>query len=134
MLMKLAPIFCIFSFFLFHCWIIFLTWKIQRPWESFLRRKWTWGCQRWELLSISSTFYTCIFCTEVFSLLRVWLWTKFRTKNACVKRWWNWHLLSRPNASKQPVDPNILWARISGNRDNGRPRSWESNSYLTWKK
>ncbi len=24
-------------------------------------------------------------------LLRVWLWTNFRTKNACEKRWWNWY-------------------------------------------
>jgi len=29
------------------------------------------------LLSISSTFYARIFCTKVFSLLRVWLWTNF---------------------------------------------------------
>ncbi len=25
-----------------------------------------------------------------FSLLRVWLWTNFRTKNVYVKCWWNW--------------------------------------------
>ena len=47
-----------------------------------------------QLLSISSTFYACIFCTKVFSLLRVWLWTNFRTKNARVRCWWNWMLVS----------------------------------------
>jgi len=43
---------------------------------------------------ISSKFYTPIFLYESklssFSLLRVWLWTNFRTKNARVKCWWNW--------------------------------------------
>ncbi len=41
-------------------------------------------------MSISSMFYVRIFHTKVFSLLIVWLWTNFRTKNAFVKCWWNW--------------------------------------------
>jgi len=43
--------------------------------------------------SISSTSYTHIFLTKVFSLLRVWLWTNFHTKNVRVRRWWNWRLV-----------------------------------------
>jgi len=52
-----------------------------------------WACRHcdWRL-SISSTFYVRIFCTKVFSLLRVWLWMNFSMKNAHVKYWWNWHL------------------------------------------
>jgi len=46
--------------------------------------------------SASSTFYARIFHTKVFwvffYLLRVWLWTNFRMKNAGVKCWLNWHL------------------------------------------
>ncbi len=37
------------------------------------------------LRSISPTFYECIFCTKVFSVLRVRLWMNFGTKNARVK-------------------------------------------------
>ncbi len=29
-----------------------------------------------------------------FSLLRVWLWTNFCTKNSCLKCCWNWQLVS----------------------------------------
>jgi len=51
--------------------------------------------------SISSTFYKCIFLYESllssFFLLRVWLWTNFRTKNAHVKCWWNWTVQSLKN-------------------------------------
>jgi hypothetical protein len=45
----------------------------------------------WHEVSISSTFYMGIFRTKVISLLRVWLWKNFCTRNACVKCWWNWH-------------------------------------------
>jgi len=42
-----------------------------------------------------------------FSLRRVWLWTNFRTKNACVKCCWN-----------QPLETilqrNLLWKKTSG--------------------
>ncbi len=35
-----------------------------------------------------------------FSLLRVWLWTNFHTKNARVKQWWNWLLAYTVNNCK----------------------------------
>ncbi len=47
----------------------------------------------WLLVLISSTFYTRIFHTKVFSLHRDCLWTNFCTKNAHIKRCWNWLLL-----------------------------------------
>jgi hypothetical protein len=43
--------------------------------------------------SISSTFFA-LFCTNVLFLVTFRLWTNFRTKNACEKRWWNWALPS----------------------------------------
>jgi len=46
------------------------------------------------LLSISSTVDDRILCTQAFFLVTFWLWTNFRTKNVCLKRWWNWHLTS----------------------------------------
>ncbi len=57
---------------------------------------------RWHLWSISSTFYMHVFHTKVFlklfssfkpktQLCKI-LAPKFCTKNARLKRWWNWHL------------------------------------------
>ncbi len=46
-------------------------------------------------MSISSTFYVRIFRTNVVFLLTFWLCWKIRTKNAHVKCWWNWHLMSK---------------------------------------
>jgi len=58
------------------------------------------------LLSISSTFYECLFCMKVSSLLRVWLWTNLCTKNARVKLWWNWHLPTI--AEKMTLDLKVV--------------------------
>ncbi len=53
--------------------------------------------QWWVQMSISSTFYACLFCTKVFEQLFFdllfgfeFLAPIFCTKNARVKRWWNW--------------------------------------------
>ena len=47
------------------------------------------------LQSISSTFYAPIFCTKVCSKLNSKQIKDFRTKNAHIKCWWNWYLLSK---------------------------------------
>jgi len=74
------------------------------------------SCKRWirvnflqqkcDLRSISSMFYLRVYRTKVifwqlFSSFkpktqRCNLVPKFCTKNACVKRWWNWYLVSSP--------------------------------------
>jgi len=38
--------------------------------------------------------FTCEYFIKSFFLVAFWLWTNFRTKNARVKCWWNWHLES----------------------------------------
>jgi len=50
------------------------------------------------LESISSMFYSHFSYESLFgsfTLLRVWLWSNFHTKNACVKCWWNCPLVFR---------------------------------------
>ncbi len=51
----------------------------------------------YDQVSISSTFYeqllrTKVLCTALSSYILALAnaWKHFRTKNACVKRWWNW--------------------------------------------
>jgi len=55
------------------------------------------------LESISSTFYSRIFCIKVFSLVRVWLWTNIRTKNAHVRRWWYRTLVGGLSNAETPI-------------------------------
>jgi len=50
------------------------------PWVNFINIL----CKNFSYESLLSSF----------SLLRVWLWTNFCTKNVLGKCWWNWHLLS----------------------------------------
>ncbi len=48
-----------------------------------------------------------------FSLLTVWLWTNFCTKNALVKCWWNWPLKGGIRAKEKgwPIVSDRWWAK-----------------------
>ncbi len=59
-------------------------------------------CQIVYLVSISSMFFTQVFCTKFWRqklrsrLLGLKFWhQKFHTNNAPIKHWWNWHLYLR---------------------------------------
>ncbi len=66
------------------------------------------GNYRQQQVSISSTFYVRLFCTNVFSLLRFWLWTNFCTKNALVKCWWNWQQKTEWKCSRHVIKRAIV--------------------------
>jgi len=80
----------------------------------------------------NTIFRTKLSLLSTFSLLTVWLWTNFRTKNEWVKCWWNWpthheiselqiHRNRRPkfcNKNWKFLDslgqnwPNVGWIRL----------------------
>jgi len=51
-----------------------------------------------------------------FSLLRVWLWTNFRTKNVLVKCWWNWLKVDTFFKSTENIET----------------ANWPKNIYFNW--
>jgi len=53
--------------------LLFLAPKICT--KNVCKKQW-WNCFK---VSISSRFFARIFCANIFSLLRIWLWTNFRT-------------------------------------------------------
>jgi len=64
--------------------------------KTFRRRDWTTRISDWTSRCQFHQHFTCaFFIRKCFSMLRVWLWTNFRTKNLLVKRWWNWRQKSR---------------------------------------
>jgi len=104
----------------------------KRPmtWLSFLRfwdlcaQKMLSKCWRyWPLPSISSTFYSNVFCTKFWhQKLQCWNITRkscticFHMKNARVKRWWNWRLVSKK--------PDLNFGRIFDYlRNNLKPKT-----------
>ncbi len=77
-------------------------------------------------MSISPTFYVRIFCTKVFSLLRVWLWMNFCTKNARIKCWWIWR--EDANAKKVTLDAMRSVAMCFDAQNFGKKRRLKSRS------
>jgi len=69
-----------------------------------------------KLESISSTFYKSVFCTKFWrqKLQSCFLGLKFfgakiSAQNACVKLWWNWHLICT-ELYCQNSEEAVLWA------------------------
>jgi len=61
-----------------------------------------------------------------FSLLRVWLWMNFCTKNASVKCWWNWLLPISPAFYKQLFCQFAFSQKISGTHFKNRKSAQNS--------
>jgi len=81
-------------------------------------RRYNFSITRAELVSISSTFYACIFHTKVsfwhqnfvqkrFAQLCNF-WRENYVKKARVKCWWNWHLVGNPKFSLR----HKKWVRV----------------------
>jgi hypothetical protein len=74
----------------------------------------------WQLVSISSTFYTRNFNTKVLFFAKnvtremhfCFLVPKFCTKNARVKRWWNWRLVNSALAANE-LEPSLTKSELN---------------------
>jgi len=67
----------------------------------------------WILESISSTFYLRVFRTkDLFFCQNVTREKHFRTKNTCIKRWWNWRLVGA-NSNNTWHFKGMVWDSVT---------------------